>query len=436
MGEKTENYISLWFVTFVALGFATTQISWSFFNLVVPIILQDEAGFNIPLGFVGFIMTWDNIIALFIQPAVGSYSDKVRTRIGRRLPFIIPGVIFGAILFYLLSISRTYAIVFFLTNIVAFNIVMALYRSPAASLMPDLIVSKNRSFANSIMNIVGGVAVGGALFVGGKFLDDDDVEGAFALIAISMIVFLIILLSFIREPKRKKEVRVQEGSKSVIREIIFEIKQLFRSDEKSLLYILLAITFWFTAVFAIEAWLSTYIGTIFLPEEDGLVAAGEAGQVLFIFPIAFVLFAIIGGILGTYLGRIQTTKFGAILMIIGTIIAIAIQPNDVFGIEVDWRISFPVAFFFAGAGWGLVTANAIVIVWELAKDNGIGTGMYYAFASIAAISGPTIAGIIMDIFGVQWLFRFSLFFFILGSIAILRVIKGETGDRAEIVAAG
>jgi Na+/melibiose symporter-like transporter len=40
---------------------------------------------------VGFFMTLDNIAALFIQPPVGAWSDWLRTKLGRRLPFILVG---------------------------------------------------------------------------------------------------------------------------------------------------------------------------------------------------------------------------------------------------------------------------------------------------------------------------------------------------------
>ena len=96
MAEKVKG-ISMWLVPIVALGFASTQLSWALFNNVVPLMLQDNYG--ITLAWVGFIMTWDNIIAFFLQPAIGSLSDKTKTGIGKRMPFIIPGIILGSVLF-------------------------------------------------------------------------------------------------------------------------------------------------------------------------------------------------------------------------------------------------------------------------------------------------------------------------------------------------
>ena len=72
-------------VPILALGFASTQLSWALFNIAIPVILDETYGLSLIL--IGIVMTWDNIIAFFMQPAVGSYSDRTRTRFGRRIPF-------------------------------------------------------------------------------------------------------------------------------------------------------------------------------------------------------------------------------------------------------------------------------------------------------------------------------------------------------------
>ena len=39
-----------------------------------------------------FIMTWDNIINIFVQPWVGNRSDHTWNRFGRRKPWILIGL--------------------------------------------------------------------------------------------------------------------------------------------------------------------------------------------------------------------------------------------------------------------------------------------------------------------------------------------------------
>ena len=93
----------------VGFGFLGISIIWPIFNQFIPIFLQAgnpeferqllEAGREIPkvVGFglapslALFIMTWDNIINVFIQPWVGAKSDHTWNRFGRRKPWILLG---------------------------------------------------------------------------------------------------------------------------------------------------------------------------------------------------------------------------------------------------------------------------------------------------------------------------------------------------------
>ena len=73
------------------------------YNAFVPIFLQDKFGLQPAL--IGFFMTLDNIAALLIQPAVGAWSDRLRTPIGRRMPFILIGAPIGAMVFGLIPLA-------------------------------------------------------------------------------------------------------------------------------------------------------------------------------------------------------------------------------------------------------------------------------------------------------------------------------------------
>ena len=46
----------------------------------------------------GVIMAGDNVLALFLLPIFGALSDKVDTKIGKRMPFILGGTALAVIL--------------------------------------------------------------------------------------------------------------------------------------------------------------------------------------------------------------------------------------------------------------------------------------------------------------------------------------------------
>lgn len=437
----TEKSIPKYMIPIVALGFASTQLSWALFNIEVPVILEDD--YNIPLWLIGFIMTWDNIIAFFIQPLIGSYSDGTKTRIGRRMPFIIPGIIFGASFFFLLSITKQELLAFFLINIVIFNLFMALYRSPSVSLLPDLVKSKDRSLGNGIVNLMGGVAAGLSLFIGGGLLEDGETTSAFAFVSAGMLICLLLLVSFIREPnytdmQSDTDASVNQSHSPKSQESVFtqlrnELSRIRSLEDKSLLFMLLAILAWFMAWNAIEAFYSLYVAEIYLPDIDAEEAAGEAGGVLFIFPVVFVVFTLVGGYYGGKIGRIRTMRIGLSIMLLAIILGSLVEENSFLGQDISWKTSFRLIFVVAAIGWGLVNVNSIVVVWEHSPDNGIATGMYYAFASLAAVLGPTIAGVFMD-FEIRALFPFSIVFLVVAFIMLLNVKTGEAGQRSDLLA--
>ena len=86
----------------LGFGFFGVSVIWGVYNAFVPIFLANK--FGLEAAFIGFFMTLDNIAALFIQPPVGAWSDRLRTPIGRRLPFILAGAPITALAFGLIGV--------------------------------------------------------------------------------------------------------------------------------------------------------------------------------------------------------------------------------------------------------------------------------------------------------------------------------------------
>jgi maltose/moltooligosaccharide transporter len=84
MSSTKLNYGKIFLLGF---GFFGVSVIWGVYNAFVPIFLADK--FGLAPALIGFFMTLDNIAALFIQPPVGAWSDRLRTPLGRRMPFIL-----------------------------------------------------------------------------------------------------------------------------------------------------------------------------------------------------------------------------------------------------------------------------------------------------------------------------------------------------------
>ena len=89
----------------VYVGFAFFLICafWQAYDTIIPKILTDKFGMSQANS--GIIMALDNVLALFMLPLFGAVSDRCRSRLGRRTPFVLIGTIAAAVLLVVLSFT-------------------------------------------------------------------------------------------------------------------------------------------------------------------------------------------------------------------------------------------------------------------------------------------------------------------------------------------
>ena len=193
---------------FVGLAFMSICAFWQVYDNIIPLILKYT--FHVDDTLTGVVMAMDNILALVMLPMFGKFSDRTRTAIGRRMPYILGGTI-GALLFmFLLPLAeRTENLALFFIGLALVLISMATYRSPAVALMPDVTPKPLRSQGNAVINLMG--AVGGMLMLAAmQFLLPGAKEGEayrpnylpiFIVLGVCMAVCVALLFWKINEPK-------------------------------------------------------------------------------------------------------------------------------------------------------------------------------------------------------------------------------------------
>lgn len=373
----------------LGFGFFGVSVIWMVYNSFVPLFLANK--FHLDAAWIGFFMTLDNIAALLIQPPVGAWSDRLRTPIGRRMPFILIGAPIGAVAFGLIPIASVLPLFVACTSTLLIS--MAFWRTPVVALMPDITPSPFRSQANGIINMMGGIGSIIATLGGGKLYDENPAY-PFWLGSALVVVSALLVFIFIREPKEYES--TSEERPNLWRALKAEVK----SKEKSPLRILLAIFFWFVAYNAIEAFF-----TLYAQNHLGLVG-GQGTQLLGHLSLIFVLFALPAGYIGGKFGRRRTIMTGLVLMA-GLILSMFLLPKEsltipiakVFGLGQVYSISF--ILMLAGASWALINVNSLPMVVDMTDDLRIGTytGLYYLFSTLAAIAGPNINGWIVKLTG-------------------------------------
>lgn len=407
------NYGKIFLLGF---GFFGVSVIWTVYNAFVPLFLANK--FNLSPIFIGFFMTLDNIAALFIQPPVGAWSDKLRTPIGRRMPFILIGAPIGALAFGLIPVAAVLPLFVACTSTLLLS--MAFWRTPVVALMPDITPSQFRSQANGVINLMGGIGTIIASLAGSA-LYEINVAFPFWMGSTLVIVAAILVFIFIKEPKEYADAEKEP-------DMFGSLRELMQDEDKSGLRILFAIFFWFLAYTGIEAFLTLYATKyVGIPE-------GDAGRLVGHLGLLFVLFALPAGIIGSRIGRRITISTGIILMgalIFGLFIlppatlSTLITKLPMLGnIRVISLLLMP-----AGIAWALININSLPMVVDLTTLSRVGTftGLYYLFSTLSAIVGPNLNGLLVQLSGDKYntTMLISPLFLVIALILMLGVKKGE-----------
>ncbi len=408
----------------VGFGFLGISILWPIFNNFIPLFLQagnpeferqllaagrelpQIVGFALPPSLALFIMTWDNLINVFVQPWVGDRSDRTWNRFGRRKPWILAGVPIAVLGFVWIPFAQTaLALAAF---ILVTNAGMALFRSPTVAWLGDLYDADERSQANGIINLMGGLGAILAFVAGGFVFSRFGRAAPFVMGAVLMVLATGAAVLLVREPEQRRGGAGSEAAE--LRGVLGELRRLASAADQSLLYVLLAILLWFVGFQALEAGLSSF--AVFSLGIEAGPASILAGAV----PIAFALTAWPAGLLGARWGRRRVIMIGLVgLAVLFGAAALVIQD----------RVTFVVVLVLAGLFWALVNVNSLPLVYDYGDERRIGTytGLYYFSSQLAAVLGPTLGGVVVDVLGDQyrWLFPFAMVFMALAWVAIRAV---------------
>ena len=379
----------------LGFGFFATSITWSVYNAFMPKLLSE---FIASSALIGFIMTFDNYFALFIQPAVGMYSDGIKTRFGRRMPFLMVGMPLAVIFIFLIPNYKSLATL--VATILLMNLSMSLFRSPVIALMPDITPEDQRSKANSIINFMGGIGSLIASFIG-SILWNMSPKYPFYLAGTLVLLSFVILFTCINE--KRDVINYEQAEKKV------NFKEGFKVAFKnpSTKFLLMAICAWFMGYNGIETFFTRY-GEMYL----GIDVSAAAFSFTFI-SLSFLVFAIPAGIIGTKIGKKKTITIGLIGAM--SIFFILIFVRDILIIRI--------LFIVLGVAWSMININSYPFVAQMSPLGYLGTftGMYYLFSSIANIVSPPLLGLLFDLIGYNCMFVYGLFFMLIAFLFMRKV---------------
>lgn len=381
-------------------------------------------------------MAADNVLAIFLLPLFGGISDRCKSKMGRRKPFLLYGTLVSVVLMLLLPIlDNRYAAapsagtkVLFIVVLGCILVSMGTYRSPSVALMPDVTPKPLRSKANAIINLMG--AIGGILYLAiatvlysekrTAGLDHVNYLPLFMIVAGIMIVGMLIVLITVDEVGLNRQMAEYEAAHPEEQDTVVDAsgeEKLPPEVKRSLGLLLASIALWFISYNAMETWFTTYANRMW-----GM-SLGSASLCLTIATLGAILSYIPVGAIASNIGRKKTILSGVVLMTACFVICF------VYTLASDhFSPILYVIFAFVGMGWAAINVNSLPMVVEMCKGSDIGrfTGYYYTFSMAAQIVTPIVAGTLMNRVGYTTLFPYAAVFMAAAFVTMIQVKHGDS----------
>ena len=419
----------------IGLAFLSISAFWQMYDGIIPKILTNEHTFNLGESVSGIIMAADNILALFLLPLFGTLSDKCRGRLGRRTPFILFGTVCAVVVMNLLPVidnrnaaaPTTGNLILFVGVLFLLLVAMSTYRSPAVALMPDVTPKPLRSKANAIINLMG--AIGGILYLlitmvlypesKTQGLVHVDYQPLFLVVSAIMVAAVAILLITIREPKLAAENAAYEEAhpeENLAEDDGSGREVLPKPVKRSLLLVLLSVSFWYVGYNGITTWFTKYA------EKMWSMEIGKASFCLTIAMAGAIATYIPAGLLASRFGRKKTILAGVALLA-ATFFCCFLYTLH----RTTFSPILYVLFVLVGVAWATINVNSLPMVVEMCKKSELGkfTGYYYAFSMAAQILTPMVAGWLLEHVSYTALFPYATIAVALAFVTMSMVRHGD-----------
>ena len=308
----------------------------------------------------------------------------------------------------------------FIALLLAVLIAMAIFRSPAVALMPDVTIKPLRSKANAIINLMG-TAGGILVLVLGMVFATSAVHNAmmnyfvyYGIIAAIMLLALTVFLLTVRETRWTKEMQ-EESIRLGIEESeedSGEKRRLSKAEMRSMLLILLSIALWYIGYNAVTSKYSLYASSVLGMDYNTTLLLAQGAAIISYIP---------AGMVASKIGRKKPILAGVVMLTAAFAIAAFMRAGSSV-------LLMNVLFALAGIGWATINVNSFPMVVEMCSGADIGkyTGYYYTASLAAQIVTSIFSGYLMDQMGMVVLFPYAAAFVALAFVTMVFVRHGDT----------
>ena len=311
-------------------------------------------------------------------------------------------------------------LVFFIALLLVILVSMAVFRSPAVALMPDVTLKPLRSKANAVINLMG--SAGGILvLVLGMVFATSAVRnslmsyiGYFAVIAAIMLAALVVFMLTVRENEWAAEMQQQSVELGLEdkEEAATGERKLSVDEVRSLIFLLLSIVLWFFGYNAVTSKYSVYASNILHKDYNLTLIIAQAAAIISYLPVGFI---------ASRVGRKKTILAGVVMLTAAFTTASFMSAESP-------TILMNAMFALAGIAWATINVNSFPMVVEMCSGGNVGkyTGFYYTASMAAQVATPMLSGLLMDRMGMHVLFPYAAVFTALAFVTMLFVRHGDS----------
>lgn len=453
-GERSSHYSSRRLSRRQLLGLSLPWFAPTFlFAALLPIIIPAQIALYIAPGktgnasqalFLGVAAAIGAVISLTLQPVAGALSDRGRTRLGRRLPYVAGGAIISLIGLALLALTQQFTL--FVIGLLLALIANAITGAASQGLIPDCVPVSQRGAASgyvglmTLLGTVGSLAVA-SLAMGGlhgsRPTSDSIAHGAALFYGIAAAVLVVIIglaLLIIRENRLAIQVGLETRALGLHEEEQASGSWLLTPRSRRARLVTKWLAPWRSAnfrwVFLARASVMlglalfmTYIEYYFARVEHVANFVQATAVIAILSLVGGVVSALVIGILSDRIGRRAPIVCIAGAMMAIAALAFVVAPGSI--------PLWPLGVIF-GLGYGAFTSVDMALAIDTLpspRAAGKDLGLWSIASTLPAVVAPVIGSAVILVasgfgqlsFGYRAVFALAAGFLILGSTLALKV---------------
>ena len=393
-----------------SFSFGITGFILAMDTVVLPVFVLTVAPDELKNTYLAILGISGLVMAAFVQPTIGRISDRTKSSLGRRVPFIIWGSVFAALGLIGIRLAPNFGVLLAVWIFIQTNVNIAY--GPGLALIRDCIPLDRIGMASSvkIMSDAAGAAV--MIAVTGALIGETSGSLNWEWISLGILAFLMLVAISITSV----QVSVRELRSTSDFESIAIKSSLYSVITPQLGLFLISRLVMITAIASFQ----TY-GLFFLKDSVGLDNPAEAlGRMILVIAGALAIAVYVSGWVSDKVGRKPVVMVGAIGAALSSLWMLT--ANDSTEVLVIASVIGGSVGVLLSANWAL--ANELADEGQAGLHIGIINVATIAGAATAKLLGPGIDALNQipgqpDDFGYHILIAGSAGFFMLGAILLM-----------------